>query len=271
MAGLQRISISSERRMSDILHLEPEQSHYLCRVLRLRRGDRFIALDEQDRSWIAALESDTCATIVTAHSQPTELRCRVTLQIAMPKAGMEDIIRQTTELGAHAIQPVFSDRVVLKPSPNKLNRWQRVAQEAAEQSERQHWPRVAAALPWNDVLKAPRVDPPQAGAVAKSIAAKSIVTRYICTARHPAPHLLTRLAQMDALPAALNLATGPEGGWTADEVARAVAAGYQPVSLGRRILRTVTAPVVAMSLVASVDDTFFAGSAFGSTTPLLNL
>jgi 16S rRNA (uracil1498-N3)-methyltransferase len=86
--------------------------------------------------------------------------------------------------------------------------------------------------------------------------------RYICVARGEAPHLLNCLSQQRLeiemgqscapQPSSVVIATGPEGGWTTAEVEQAIAAGFQPVSLGCRILRAVTAPVVALSLVASV-------------------
>ncbi|MGF1535841.1 MAG: 16S rRNA (uracil(1498)-N(3))-methyltransferase [Elainellaceae cyanobacterium] len=246
MTDLQRIAISSEQLSGATLHLDPEQRHYLCRVLRLRRGDRFIALDEQDSGWVAALNSETQAQVLGPHHQPTELPCQVTLQMAMPKTGMEDIIRQTTELGVYDIQPVTSDRVILKPSAHKLERWQRVAREAAEQSERQHWPRVYPAIPWRDALD-PVVQRHQAPAAFRPV-------RYICTARRSETHLLQHLTDLGAIPAAVVLAVGPEGGWTEGEVEAAMAADYQPASLGTRILRAVTAPVAAMTLIAAGCD-----------------
>ncbi len=243
MAGLQRIVISSQP--SSRLPLDPGQSHYLYRVLRLRKGDRFIALDEQDQSWIATLEDESSATIIGPHCTATEIGCRVTLQIAMPKTGLEDIIRQTTELGVHLIQPMVSDRVILRPSAHKLARWQRIAQEAAEQSERQHWPKVAAVQSFRATLASP-ID---------SADATALPVRYLCAARRPAAHLLTHLISSNRLPAALVLAIGPEGGWTDAEIDAATAAGYQLVGLGKRILRAVTAPVAAMTLIAAASDT----------------
>ena len=58
------------------------------------------------------------------------------------------------------------------------------------------------------------------------------------------------------LPETLLIATGPEGGWTDAEIEQAIAAGLTPVSLGNRILRAVTAPTVALSLVAAVAETY---------------
>ncbi len=80
--------------------------------------------------------------------------------------------------------------------------------------------------------------------------------QYICVARGDFPHLkdcLQHKGQMtnDIGQETIVIATGPEGGWTAKEIESAIAAGFQPVSLGRRILRAVTAPVVALSLITA--------------------
>lgn len=249
MSALQRIAISTQQRQGDALTLTMEQRHYLRKVLRLRTGDRFIALDETDYSWVMAL-TEGGAAVIAPHCSPdqatTELTCRVTLQVAMPKTGMEDIIRQTTELGVYRLQPVISDRVILKPGASKQQRWQRVAQEAAEQCERQHWPRLGKACPLSAVFAAP---PDPSAAVSPE---RVPPRRYICAARRDAPSLLGALnpsAKTD-----IWVATGPEGGWTDKEITAAIAAGYQPVRLGNRILRAVTAPVMVMALLAATYD-----------------
>ncbi|MGB3614196.1 MAG: 16S rRNA (uracil(1498)-N(3))-methyltransferase [Elainellaceae cyanobacterium] len=250
MPSLQRIAISTQQHRNSKLQLTVEQKHYLGRVLRLRNGDRFIALDEQDQSWVVELSGEDCATVLAAYSAPTELACRVILQTAMPKTGMEDVIRQTTELGVYGIQPIVSDRVILKPSAQKRQRWQRVAQEAAEQSERQHWPRVAEVQPFTAAIQQGAM--PEAGHRGLSTAPTTAV-RIICAARRSAAHLLTYI-QTIPMSETIVVAVGPEGGWTAAELDLAIAAGYHPVSLGRRVLRAVTAPVAAMVLIAAACD-----------------
>jgi 16S rRNA (uracil1498-N3)-methyltransferase len=169
---------------------------------------------------------------------------------AMPKgSGFDEVVYQATELGVAGIMPLKSDRTLLNPSPQKLERWRRLAQEAAEQSERQVVPTILEPIDLATSLQLPET---------------LNAHRYICVARGDAPHLLTclldkKLQLVSSQPApphppSLVIATGPEGGWTAAEVEQATAAGFQRVSLGRRILRAVTAPIVALSLVASVFE-----------------
>jgi 16S rRNA (uracil1498-N3)-methyltransferase len=233
MAQLQRLTIHPSQITGQQIALTAEQRHYLQRVLRLAGGDRFIAMNGRGEWWLAAL-SDSGAEILEPILAKTELPIAVTLLVALPKNGMDDIVRQATELGVDQIQPVISDRTLLKPSGQKGDRWQRIAQEAAEQSERQIVPTVLLPLSWAETLQIWNADH---------------AACYLCEARGSHPHLAEVLQANMKMP--IVVATGTEGGWTDGEIAAAIAAGYQPVSLGDRILRAVTAPLVALSLIGA--------------------
>ncbi len=329
MTKLQRLTVTPAQICPPHILLTAEQQHYLLRVLRLGVGDRFIAMDGRQHWWLTQIEVPTAeahtARILEPLTIQTELPIAVTLLAALPKGnGFDEVVRQVTELGVSEIIPVLSDRTVLNPSPQKLDRWRRIAQEAAEQSERPVIPTIADPLPFPDALSHSSPSTP----------------RYICITEQPAPHLLNQLrnaeehggwgdgeqpsggTDTDGLisstahplpstpgegqrtkdkgqlqpstahplpstpgegqrtkdkgqlqpstpyplpptpgegqrtkdephPATLTLMTGPEGGWTQEEIEQAIAAGFQPVSLGKRILRAVTAPVVALGLIAA--------------------
>jgi 16S rRNA (uracil1498-N3)-methyltransferase len=234
---LQRIAITLAQQHDCQIELTPQQAHYLNRVLRLKSGDRFIALDGQGQWWLAELDNHS-ATVLEPIPIHNELRRSVILLVAMPKGnGMDEIVRQTTELGVTTIVPVISDRTLLHPSPHKLERWQRIAQEATEQSERQLIPALTE---------------PQSLASAIETWNATNAQCYLCEARGQHPHLLSRLhSQLHQNPTPIVLATGPEGGWTPSELQQAIAAGYEPVSLGHRVLRALTAPVMALSVVVA--------------------
>jgi 16S rRNA (uracil1498-N3)-methyltransferase len=235
MTQLQRLTIATSQLADGHIGLTASQQHYLGRVLRLRAGDRFIAMDGQD-CWLAELQADPAmALLLDKMLATTELPVAVTLLIALPKTGMEDLVRQVTEIGVRRIVPILSQRTILNPSPQKQARWLKIAQEAAEQSERQFIPEILPPRSWTTALASEAQQP-----------------TYICEARGQHPHLLQVLTP--PFPSALTLAIGPEGGWTETELEQSVSAGYQPVSLGARILRAVTAPLVAMSLVAAAVE-----------------
>ena len=237
MAQLQRLVIGASQIDRQQIVLTAEQQHYLSRVLRLRSGDRFIATNGQGQGWLASLESDQAHILEPIHAH-SELPISVTLVLALPKGnGFDEVVRQATELGVICIAPVISDRTLLNPSANKLERWRRIAQEAAEQCERQIVPEILDPVSWSDRLQ---------------IESFNSECRLICLARGNSRHLLDYLNQ--SVCPAITLAIGPEGGWTDAEIAGAIAAGYQPISLGRRVLRAVTAPIVALSLVAGVFE-----------------
>ena len=77
--------------------------------------------------------------------------------------------------------------------------------------------------------------------------------RFIAVARNTEKHLINHLNPLD-LPSQITIATGCEGGWTTNEVQSAIEHNFQPITLGKRILRAVTAPIAIMSLIASLAE-----------------
>jgi len=253
MAQLQRLAVTATQICDRTIDLTKEQQHYLNRVLRLQAGDRFIAMDGRGHWWSAVLEvreTGLFASIAEEIAVKRELPVEVTLMAALPKGnGFDEVVRQVAELGVASIVPVTSDRTLLKPSSQKVDRWKRIAAEAAEQSERQIVPTI--------------LEP-----VSFDIAVKDCFQKYrfICVARGKNRHLWDCLVSLepaqsplimgeqDGEELSIVIATGPEGGWTDGEVERAIELGFEAVSLGSRILRAVTAPIVALSLVGAAFE-----------------
>jgi len=231
MSQLQRITIHPQQLQANQLLLTPQQQHYLLRVLRLRDGDKFIVMDGMGKWWLARLQGEQ-GELLEPLEVKTELPVAITLMMALPKGnGFDEIVRCCTELGVISITPILSDRTLLNPSHQKLERWQRIASEAAEQSERAVVPTILQPVAFNTAIKE-----------------TTATHRYICEARGDYPHLqqvINKTANE------IIIAIGPEGGWTNQELEIAIASGFQPISLGRRILRAVTAPIVAISLIAA--------------------
>ncbi|MEA5619646.1 16S rRNA (uracil(1498)-N(3))-methyltransferase [Cronbergia sp. UHCC 0137] len=231
MSQLQRITVNPSQLQATEILLTPQQKHYLLRVLRLGEGDKFIAMDGKGKWWLSQLQEEQ-GKVLELMEVKTELPVSITLMVALPKGnGFDDVIRTCTELGVSCFAPVLSDRTLLNPSPQKLERWRRIAAEAAEQSERAFVPTILEPV-----------------AFSTAVNECSATHRYFCEARGDYPHLQTVI---NGFSGEILVATGTEGGWTDQEIAIAIAAGFQPVSLGRRILRAVTAPIVALSLVSA--------------------
>ncbi len=273
MPQLQRLALNPAQICDRTIALTPEQQHYLCRVLRLNQGDKFIAMDGRGHWWLAVLEAQETGLIASITEEIAvnkELAVEVTLMAALPKGnGFDEVVRQATELGVASIVPVTSDRTLLKPSGQKVDRWKRIAAEAAEQSERQFVPTIFEPISFDLAVK--------------DCGQKH---RYICVARGDNRHLWDCLMELEppqpplvrgeeegaadfdppfvgAVDGAYRppggelsivIAIGPEGGWTDGEVTRAIEFGFEPVSLGSRILRAVTAPIVALSLIGAAFE-----------------
>jgi 16S rRNA (uracil1498-N3)-methyltransferase len=229
-----RLVIKSEQIEENLINLDAQQLHYLRRVLRLKNGDRFIALNGVGNAWIAQIKEQS-AQIIESIELKTELSISLGLITALPKGnGYEQVVRCCTELGVSNFMPVISDRTILKPSTNKVERWRKIAIEAAEQSERQIVPTIFEP----DKFMA---------AIANTTVNQK---KYICVARGNLPTLYSCLHNDNQLD--ITIATGCEGGWTDVEVEQAIALGFKPVSLGDRILRAITAPIVVSSLVSAI-------------------
>jgi len=249
LSQLQRLIIEPTQRQEQTIALTPDQRHYLQRVLRLQVGDSLIVMDGQGQQWQVELADNlSTATILERLTTHTELPLSITLLIALPKGnGFDEVVRQATELGVKQIVPVLSDRTLLNPSPKKVERWQRITREAAEQSERTHLPQILSPLAFNEALNC-------------CYSERAIC--YLGVARGNMPHFLPHLCETLACETLerdangptipeLVIATGPEGGWTDAEVAQAIQVGYQPISFGKRVFRAVTAPLVAMAIAAA--------------------
>lgn len=234
MSNLYRLVFNPDQQTADVVTLNEAQQHYLKRVLRLQKGDRFIAMNGKGKTWLAQLDGVNARLLETI-TLKTELALNLILITALPKGnGYEQILRCGTELGVSHFIPVYSDRSLLKPSNNKVDRWRKIVTEAAEQAEREIVPQIATPLSFER-------------AITELISVNC--DRYICVARGDLPSLWSCLQSQQP---EIAIATGAEGGWTQTEIQLARSQQFQPVSLGKSILRAITAPIAAVTLVNTV-------------------
>lgn len=220
-----------------------DATHYLCRVLRLGPGDRFIAFDPIAKTEAEATILD--ATGVTARVEATGLRpaavvagSAVVLVYALAKGEKVDaVVRDATELGATCILVARTSRSISKAdgdrAAGKLERWRRIAEQAARQCGRGDPPRIEGILSWHDALAA---------------AAAEADARF-CLWEQATEPLGSPLAEAVASGASIAFAVGPEGGLSAAEAEEARALGFAPTSLGRFVLRTETVPTAVLGAV----------------------
>lgn len=222
----------------NIVRFPAEQAHQVARVLRLRPGAEVVVLDDTGLAYEVTLTEvgrrEAVGTVRATQPAPGEPTLRLTLCAALLKARkIEWVWQKATELGAVRLAPLVTERSVVDDpddlNPNKLGRWETIIREAAEQSGRGRLPLLQPARPL-------------AAALAE---AQARGDRLIIPWEKARATPLRAALRAAPRPAALTLFIGPEGGFTAGEVAQAEAHGAIPVTLGPRILRAETAALAA--------------------------
>jgi 16S rRNA (uracil1498-N3)-methyltransferase len=211
-------------------------SHQIERVLRLKPGDRVVALDGSGTEHVVLLQAvsrSTRGSIESTRHNQAEPATRLTLYQGLLKgAKLELVLQKGTELGVSRFVPVATARAVpAEPSAARQGRFEAIVREAAEQSGRGRIPEimVPARLP---------------DAITEACATGPTIFLW-------EQEQIVRLADVSLPPAAgeMSLFVGPEGGFTGDEAEAARSAGAHTVTLGRRILRAETAAIVGSALL----------------------
>lgn len=223
----------AEPRPGDTVQLPDRSAHYVVTVLRCPLGQELELFDGEGNAWIGTLTATDPATVEITKRldrSGSESPCEITLYQTVPKRDrFEWLIEKTTELGVVRIVPLESARSVVRiPSARidkKLKRWRKIATSAARQSQR---------------AVVPEISPPQSLANALSDAPERTHAFLHPEADH-------RLGDVVADVRSVGLWIGPEGGFTADEVAL-LSETARAVSVGPRILRSETAGIVSVAL-----------------------
>jgi 16S rRNA (uracil1498-N3)-methyltransferase len=241
MASLRdRFFVEGVHALGASVALAADDARKIATVLRGRTGDTIQIVDSGGSAFaasIAVLDGAVVATLDAALERGArESAVRVTIAQGIPKGQKMDlIVEKATELGVAAIVPLRSDRVVgERTGDHKTERWQRLAKTAAQQCGRTVIPRVAPIAAWPEVLATfgdyDRVYLPWELADVRPLRE---------TFEADAPQIASALVII-----------GPEGGLSANEADRALAAGATAISLGTRILRTETVALVVLAAFA---------------------
>ncbi len=234
-----RFFVKPEELLPDFLVLTGENAQH-AKVLRLKNGEQVLVCDGQGQECLCTVSDVSAGQISLVvnkrQTSETEARVQVSVYMAFPKADkLEHVIQKATELGAFEIVAFPSARCVSKPDDKslqkKLERWQKIAASASEQSGRGRVPEVL-------------VLPSYKAALERAAKADKALLFY---ENEQATTLRMALESGDYT--TVSLLTGPEGGLEEKEVAQAAQAGLQVCTLGKRILRCETAPLCALSAV----------------------
>lgn len=217
--------------------------NHIRNVLRMKPGETVRVSDGRGSCYdgvIEALQTDEIIVRLSGEKiESTELPVETVLFQGLPKSDkMELIIQKNTELGVSAIVPVATSRAVVKldekKADNKVKRWNSIAESAAKQSKRTLIPEVRYVMSFKQAL-----------------AEASAFDIKLMPYENAEGMAFTRKCIGEIKTGAkVAIFIGPEGGFSEEEVAAASAAGFVPITLGRRILRTETAGMSVMSMLS---------------------
>lgn len=240
--------VKPENILTDSIIIDGTDVNHIKNVLRMKEGEQMLISDGAGTDYTCSIssimENEIHCSIETREAAGTEPPVKFYLFQGMPKADkLEHIIQKSVELGVHKIIPVETARCVVKYDPkkrkSKLERWQKIAESAAKQSRRGIIPQVEDIMTLKNALKY------ASGLDLVLIPYENYkdmkVTKEIISAIKPGM--------------SVGIFVGPEGGFEQSEVELACmaspegGANARQISLGSRILRTETAPLMLLSVL----------------------
>ena len=230
--------------VGEMISVPKEQEHHMIKVMRMNVGECCEIVDEKEQLYIAKLTqvSPFELTIEEHKEQQVELPIDVTIFVGLSKGDkLETIVQKATELGVHTIVPVEMKRNMVKwtkdKSKKKIERLQKIAQEAAEQSHRLHVPKVLDLMTLKESVVLAKQST-KALVAFEEVAKEGETAVFVQT--------LTSLQKGDSIA----FYFGPEGGFDVQEIEYLNSQEIHSCALGPRILRSETAPMYALAAVS---------------------
>ena len=244
-ARVPRLYVEAELSPQAALALPEDAAHHAARVLRLREGDAVLLFDGRGGEYEAILSMPGRGQVLAAIGSRRDVVRESPLSVTLVQAvssgeKMDFTIQKAVELGVVAIQPILTEKSVVRLSPEreakKAAHWKRVAIAACEQCGRDRVPVVRNAMPVDTYCRAP----------------DEASLRLLLSPRGETG--LRELGQR--IGSSVTVAAGPEAGFSDAEERLLVRAGFVPVRLGRRILRTETAALAALAALNALAGDF---------------
>lgn len=224
------------------IHIIGQDAHHIKNVLRMRPKEEILISDGDKTEYTCYIEElsedEVLAKVMFAKESGLELPSKIYLFQCIPKNDkMELIIQKAVELGACEIIPVAASRCVVKldakKEASKLKRWNGISESAAKQSKRMYIPEVTSVMKFQEALEyAKKID---VKLIPYELAKGMEATRECISGIQPGQSVAIFI--------------GPEGGFEESEVQMAMDAGFLPITLGKRILRTETAGFTVLSIL----------------------
>ncbi|MCP5276182.1 MAG: 16S rRNA (uracil(1498)-N(3))-methyltransferase [Burkholderiales bacterium] len=226
--------------IGQIVELEITTAHHAARVLRIKTGDPVILFNGQGGEFSAHIESIRKATTTVFIDQfnAVERESPLTIELAQTicvNEKMDLIIQKSVELGVTSIQPISTTRSVVRLSEDRakkrLQHWQRVIISACEQCGRNFIPPIAPLISLTDWISRK-----------KNKTSDHLSIMLSATGKESLKNLPRPLSETH-----FTLVVGPEGGLTSEEEMILQQANFQPIRIGKRILRTETAALATIA------------------------
>jgi 16S rRNA (uracil1498-N3)-methyltransferase len=216
--------------------------NHIKNVLRMKNGEQVLISNGVDKDYLCSIDvidnEEISAKIIAVDEEGTELPAKIYLFQGLPKSDkMELIVQKAVELGVYEIIPVAMKNCVVKldskKAESKVNRWQGIAESAAKQSKRIIIPKVQNVMSWKEAL----------------VYAKNFEYNLIPYENASGIEGTKKLISSLRAQSSIGIFIGPEGGFDDTEIGLALEHKMQTITLGKRILRTETAGLTALSLV----------------------
>lgn len=239
-----RFFVTSTQIKNDVVTLTGDDARHISRSLRMAVGDRITVCDMQRTEYLCELTDflpdAVKGRVLSASPSATEPPVHITLYQALPKGDkLDTVIQKAVECGVSCVRPFESERCVVRckkeSEAHKTERRARIALEAAKQCGRGILPEVLPTCSFEEML---------AGAGT----CDAVLFCYEGDGTRPIGQLLASLSLKPS--ARIAIVVGSEGGFSIPEAERARACGFHMTGLGRRILRTETAPLFALACVS---------------------
>ncbi|MCL2236349.1 MAG: 16S rRNA (uracil(1498)-N(3))-methyltransferase [Defluviitaleaceae bacterium] len=229
---MHRFFISASDQVQDLVVLTGENASH-GNVLRLRQGEEIVVAPGDGVDIVCQVitveKREITARVLRMAENLAELPMEITLFQALPKGDkMTDIIENTVELGIHRIVPVETERCIVR-NQNKTARWEKVAEASAKLSHRAYIPKISGVCGLDDAIAQ----------------ANELDNAFVCYEGEKSHHLSQYLQNKN--PKTLGFFIGPEGGFTTEEIKKFEKHNIEVVTLGNRILRTISASAAALA------------------------
>ncbi len=238
---MQRYFIKGKTELNQRISLEDDDYFHLRKVMRKNNGDQVVVIDETGTNYLASVVdiSGNLLEVESVRENDSELDVDVTLIYALSKGEKFDMVLQkATELGVKRIVPLMSSRCVVRLTPEKFvkkrTRYEKILKEASEQSRRNFIPVL------DELITVEGVGDYQGD---------FNLVAYEQTAKDKEHGGLKTVLENLQPGQSVNVIVGSEGGFSQEEVDRFNSFGYVNVSLGKRILRSETAPLYLLSAI----------------------